>query len=66
MNIKKRYFGNPLATMNIWFIPTLVYLWQKSLGTIIHSREWIYPLGISMALLIWFMFNFKIVINKNK
>ena len=66
MKIKKRDFANPLATINIWFIPTLFYLSQKCLGTIIHSREWMYPLGISIALLIWFVFNFKIVTNKNK
>lgn len=66
MKIKKRDFTNPLATMNIWFIPTLAYLWQKSLGTIIPNKEWMWSVGIVMTLIIWFVFNFKIVINRNK
>jgi hypothetical protein len=37
---------------------------QKSLGTIIADREWYWWLAISLALLGWLTFNFKIVKTK--
>ena len=64
MKLIKRQFGSPIITMNIWLIPTLSYVLQKSLGVIISDKEWYWWLCISLALLGWMTFNFKLVKNK--
>ena len=64
MKLIKRDFANPIITSNIWVIPTFAYMLQKSLGTIIADREWYWWLAISLALLGWLTFNFKIVKTK--
>ena len=64
MKIVKRESVSLAKTMNIWFIPTMCYLLQKMGGVIIPSREWIWWVGILIALSIWLGINFKIVKNK--
>jgi len=64
MKITKRSFAQPLPTMNIWIIPTFTYMLQKSLGIIMADREWYWWLCISLALVAWLTFNFKIVKTK--
>lgn len=61
MKIVKRFYGMPIQTMNIWFIPTLAYLWQKSLGSIRPDKEWMWLAIIPAMIVLWFIFNFKIV-----
>jgi hypothetical protein len=66
MKIKKRNFSNPWRTMNIWYIPTCTYLILKlGLGDIAPDKEWYWWVGISIAVLIWLAFNFKIVKNND-
>ncbi len=64
MKLVKRSFANPVITTNIWVIPTFAYVLQKVLGVIRPDREWYWWLCISLALLGWLTFNFKIVKNK--
>jgi hypothetical protein len=64
MRITKRSFANPITTINIWIIPTFTYVLQKSLDIIKADKEWYWWLAISLALLGWLTFNFKIVKNK--
>ena len=64
MKIVKRGFFHPSKTMNIWLIPTMCYLLQKWMGIVIPSREWIWWVGILIAVSIWLGINFKIVKNK--
>jgi hypothetical protein len=64
MKLIKRDFANPIPTMNIWIIPTFTYMLQKSLGIIASDKEWYWWLAISLALLGWLTFNFKIVKTK--
>ena len=61
MRIKKRDFANPITTINIWIIPTFAYVLQKLLGVIMPDREWYWWFAISLALLGWLTFNFKII-----
>ncbi len=64
MKLIKRSFAQPLTTINIWIIPTFTYVLQKALGMIMEDREWYWWLAISLALLGWLTFNFKIVKTK--
>jgi hypothetical protein len=64
MKIVKREFISLATTMNIWLIPTTCYLLQKMVGIVIPSREWIWWVGIFIAVSIWLGINFKIVKNK--
>ena len=64
IKVIKRKHVSPTTTMNIWLIPTMCYLLQKSMGVIIPSREWIWWVGILIAVSIWLGVNFKIVKNK--
>jgi len=64
MKLVKRSFAHPLTTINIWIIPTFTYVLQKALGMIQADREWYWWLCISLALLGWLTFNFKIVKTK--
>ena len=64
MKIVKREFINLTTTMNIWLIPTTCYLLQKMVGIVIPSREWIWWVGIFIAVSIWLGINYKIVKNK--
>jgi len=64
MKITKRNFVNPVTTVNIWFIPTFAYVLQKVLGIINPDKEWYWYVGISFAVLLWLVVNFKIVKNK--
>ena len=50
MKIIKKEFSKPWATMNIWFIPTIAYVWQKSLDVIIPEREFIWWLILPISL----------------
>ena len=61
--IKRKHFS-PTKTINIWLIPTMCYLLQKWMGIVIPSREWIWWVGILIAVSIWLGINFKIVKNK--
>jgi hypothetical protein len=47
--------------MNVWIIPTFTYMLQKSLGVIKPDKEWYWYVGISFAVLLWLVVNFKIV-----
>jgi hypothetical protein len=64
IKVIKRKHVSPTKTMNIWLIPTMCYLLQKMLGIVIPSREWIWWVGILIAVSVWLVVNFKIVKNK--
>lgn len=61
MKITTTKWGRPLHTINLWLIPTLAYIWQKSLGVIRPDREWIWWVGLPIVFSIWMIFNFKII-----
>ncbi len=63
MKIKKRGFLNPWRTIAIWYIPMCTYIIHKLMGTIVPDKEWYWWFCISLALLGWLTFNFKIVKN---
>ena len=60
MKITKRKFVNPVATMNLWIIPTLAYTMQKVGGVQFNEYEWVWWIGIPSLVILWFFINFKI------
>jgi len=60
IKIIKRSFASPILSMNIWLIPTLAYLLQKSLGVINEHKEWIWLIALPLTFLLWLFINFKI------
>lgn len=64
MQIVKREWARPFTTMNLWLIPTLTYVLQKSVGVIRPDREWIWWVGLPIAFSIWVLVNFKFQKNK--
>ena len=60
MKITKRNFVNPLATMNLWIIPTWAYTMQKLGGVQFNEYEWVWWIGIPSLIILWFFINFKI------
>ena len=64
MKIEKRFFASPMATISLWFIPTLVYSLGKLGGTVYNKYEWVWWFGIPTLFLAWFILNFKVVKEK--
>ena len=60
MKIIKREFAWPVATINIWFIPTLTYTMQKVGNTQFNEFEWLWWVAIPSMFVLWFVINFKI------
>ena len=57
--IKRGFDSQPLATITLWLIPTMTYIFQKFNGLIYH-REWVWWVGIPTMFLIWLLINWKI------
>lgn len=64
MKIKKRFFALPLATINVWMIPTMSYTLGKLFGTEYNESEYVWWIVIPTLFLAWFILNFKIVKEK--
>ena len=64
MQIVRRKGISPFTTMNLWLIPTLTYVLQKSVGAIRPDREWIWFVGLPIVFSIWVLINFKFQKNK--
>jgi hypothetical protein len=65
MRIIKRNLFSPVTTLNIWFIPTMTYVLQKSLGVINAEKEWYWWVALPLVFSFWLVLNFKITLNKN-
>ena len=62
MKITKRYcHSEPKGTMNLWLIPTLLYMAQKVGGVSFNQYEWIWWIGIPALMITWFLMNFKVI-----
>lgn len=60
MRITKREWVSPIATMNLWFIPTMAYTMQKLVGVKFNENEWYWWIVIPVLFAVWFAINFKI------
>jgi len=63
MKIVKRKYANPLSTISIWFIPTLAYILEKSVGVQMNSLEWLWGAAIALTFSAWMLMNFKVIKN---
>lgn len=59
--IQRRKLARPLATCQIWAIPTCVYSAMKICGAKFNSIEYIWWILIPVIASLWFFTNFKIV-----
>ena len=59
MKIVKRPEVCGMCTASLWLIPTMSYMFGKSVGVTYH-REWIWWVGIPTMFLIWVLLNWKI------
>jgi FtsH-binding integral membrane protein len=60
MIYKRESYINPLATVNLWVIPTFTYLLLKYVAQATFSHEWVWWIVIPFMFTVWFFINFKI------
>lgn len=57
---RRRNYLNPFSSINLWLIPTIMYIIVKSTGTLLPDREFVWWIIIPTMLILWFFFNWKI------
>jgi len=64
MKIEKRFLARPMASINLWMIPTLMYGFGKLVGTEYNEYEYVWWIVIPVLFSTWLSLNFKVVKNK--
>ncbi len=61
MKLERRFLANPMTTITLWLMPTLIYGLGKLAGTEYNEYEWVWWFGIPVLFLSWVILNFKLV-----